>query len=176
MTTAMFGGAGVGLLGRSKVGDLGVVLGLMPSSSVDISRTTGVEVEGKGTGGCCLVSVPRWFLAYNQVWVPRAVLAKTGGTLVSIVTSLKYKLHWRVLLGISIVIFCFLSWEVAISFALSLGCRRERLSSRDGCVPGIGSIAGSWVGGGFVVSGPGSVVLLGPASSVIHTGDLHSMR
>ena len=59
MTRAIFGGVGVGLLGRSGVGDLGVVSGLMPSSSVDNSYTAGVEVEGKGIGGCCLVSVPR---------------------------------------------------------------------------------------------------------------------
>ena len=43
-------------------------------------------------------------------------------------------------------------------------------------MPRVGSTTGSWVGGGFVVSGPGSVVLLGPASSAIRTGDLRSMR
>ena len=67
MTRAIFGGAGVGLLGRLGVGDLGVVSGLMPLSSVDNSYTTRVGVEGKSTGGCCLVSVPRWFLACNRV-------------------------------------------------------------------------------------------------------------
>ena len=59
MTRAMFGGAGVGLLGRSRVRDLGVVWGLMSSSSIDNSSTTGNEVEGTCTGGGCLVSVPR---------------------------------------------------------------------------------------------------------------------
>ena len=67
MTSAIFGGIGVGLLGRSGVGDLGVVSGLMPSSSIDNSCITGVAVEGKGTGCCCLVLVPRWFLACNRV-------------------------------------------------------------------------------------------------------------
>ena len=109
MTRAMFGGAGVGLLGRSGVGDLGVISRLMPSSLVDNSCTSGVEVEGKGIRGCCLVSVPRWFLACDRVWVPRAVLVEARGTLVSIVTSSKFKLHWRVRLGVSVVIFCFLS-------------------------------------------------------------------
>ena len=64
---AIFGGAGVGLLHRSGVGDLGIVSRLMPLSSVDNSYITGVAVEDKGTGGCCLVSVPRWFLACNRV-------------------------------------------------------------------------------------------------------------
>ena len=64
---AIFGGTGVGLLGRSGVGDLGVVSGLMPSSSVDNSCITRVAVEGKGTGGCCLVSVPCWFLVCDRV-------------------------------------------------------------------------------------------------------------
>ena len=176
MTRAMFGGPGVGCLGCSGVGDLGVVSGLMPSSSVDNSCTTGVEVEDKGTGGCCLVLVLRWFLACDQVWVLRVVLAEAGGTLVSVVTSLKFKLRWEVRLGVSVVIFCFLSWEVVISFALSLGCRRECLSGRDVYVPKVGSTAGSWIGGGFVVSEPGSVVLLELASSAIRIGDLQSMR
>ena len=176
MTRAIFDGVGVGLCSRSGVGDLGVISGLMPSSLVDNSGTTRVEVEGKGTGGCCLVSIPRWFFACDRVWMPRAVLAEAGGTLVSVVTSLKFKLCWGVRLGVSIVIFCFLSWEVAISFALSLGCGRERLSGRVVCVSGVGNTAGSWVGGGFVVLGPASVVLLGPASSAIHMGDLRSMR
>ena len=66
MTRAMFVGAGVGLLGRSKVGDRGVVSWLVSSSSVDNSWTTGVEVEGTRTGRC-LVSGPRWFLACNCI-------------------------------------------------------------------------------------------------------------
>ena len=45
MTRAMFVVAGVGLLGRSGVGDRGVVLWLVSSSSVDNSWTTGVKVE-----------------------------------------------------------------------------------------------------------------------------------
>ena len=60
MTRAMFVGAGVGLLGRSGVGDCGVVSWLL-SSSVDNSWITGGEVEGTFTEGC-FVSVPRWFL------------------------------------------------------------------------------------------------------------------
>ena len=67
MTRAIFGGAGVGLLGRSGVGDLGVISGLMPSSLVDNSCTIGVGVEDKGTGGSSLVLVPRWFLACDRV-------------------------------------------------------------------------------------------------------------
>ena len=39
-------------------------------------------------------------------------------------------------MGVSVVIFCFLSWDVAISFALSLGCKRGRFSGWDVCVPG----------------------------------------
>ena len=74
------------------------------------------------------------------------------------------------------MIFCFLSWEVAISFALSLGCGQEPLSGRNVCAPGVSSTAGSWIGGGFVVSRPALVVLLEPASSVIRTGDLRSMK
>ena len=66
MTRAMFVGAGVGLLGDFGVGDRGVVLWLLSSSSVDNSWTTGGEVEGTLTRGC-LVSVPRWFLACNRV-------------------------------------------------------------------------------------------------------------
>ena len=42
MTRAMFVGAGVGLLGRSRVGDGGVASWLLSSSSVDNSWTTGV--------------------------------------------------------------------------------------------------------------------------------------
>ena len=66
MTRAMFVGAGVGLLGRSGVGDGGVASWLLSSSSVDNSWTTGVEVDGTRTGRC-LVSVPCWFLAYSLV-------------------------------------------------------------------------------------------------------------
>ena len=108
--------------------------------------------------------------------MPHAVLAEARRTLVLVVTSSKSKLRWRVRLGVSVVIFCFLSWEVAISFALSLGCGREHLSGRDVYAFGVGSTTGCWVGGGFVVSRPGSVVLLGPASFAIRMGDLRSMR
>ena len=66
MTRAMFVGVGVGLLGHFGVGDRGVVSWLVSSSLVDNSWTIGVEVEGTGTEGC-LVSVLRWFLAYNRV-------------------------------------------------------------------------------------------------------------
>ena len=66
MTRAMFVGAGVGLLGRSGVGDGGVVSWLLSLSSVDNSWTTGVEVEGTRTRRC-LVSVPCWFLVYNLI-------------------------------------------------------------------------------------------------------------
>ena len=45
MTRAMFVGAGVGLLGRSGVGDGGVASWLLSLSSVDNSWTTGVEVD-----------------------------------------------------------------------------------------------------------------------------------
>ena len=96
--------------------------------------------------------------------------------MVSVVTSSKFKLRWGVLVGVSVVIFCFLSWDVAIFFALSLGCGRGCLSGRDVCVPGVGSTACSWVGSGSVVSRTGSVKLLGPASSTIRTGDLRSIR
>ena len=106
----------------------------------------------------------------------RAILAEAGGIVVSVVTSSKFKLHWGVLVGVSVVIFCFLSWDVAISFALSLGCGRGRLSGWDVCVPGVGSTAYSWVGSGSVVSGTGSVLLLGSASSMMRIGDLQSMR
>ena len=53
----MFVGAGVGLLGRSGVGDGGVGSWLLPSSLVDNSWTIGVEVGGSRTGRR-LVSVP----------------------------------------------------------------------------------------------------------------------
>ena len=75
----------------------------------------------------------------------RAVLAEARGTLVSVVTSSKFKVHWGVFVGSLVVSFCFLSWDVAISFARSLGCGRGRLSGWDvGCI-GVGCIAGSWV-------------------------------
>ena len=96
--------------------------------------------------------------------------------LVSVVTSSKFKLRWGVLMGVSVVIFCFLSWDVAISFALSLTCGWGCLSGWDVCGPGVGCTAGSWVGSGSVVSGTSSVLLLGPASSMMQTGDLRSMR
>ena len=79
-------------------------------------------------------------------------------------------------MGDSVVIFCFLSSDVAISFALSLGCGWDRLSDWDVCGAWVGCTAGSWVGSGSVVSGTGSVLLLGPASSIMRTGDLRSMR
>ena len=58
----------------------------------------------------------------------RAVLAEAGGTLVSIVTSSKFKLRWGVLISGSVVSICFLSWDVAITFARSSGCGRGLLS------------------------------------------------
>ena len=61
----MFVGAGVGLLGRSGVGDGGIGSWLLPSSSVDNSWTTGVEVGGS-CNGRRLVSVPYWFLAWRR--------------------------------------------------------------------------------------------------------------
>ena len=106
----------------------------------------------------------------------RAVLAKAGGTLVSVVTSSKFRLRWGVLVSGSVVSFCFLSWDVAISFARSLGCGRGLLSGCDVCGPGVGCTAGSGVDSGSVVSGTGLVLLLGPASSTMRTGDLRSMR
>ena len=63
---AMFVSTGVGLLGRSGVGDGGVGYWLLPSSAVDNSWTTRVEVGGSRTGHC-LVSVPCWFLAWRRV-------------------------------------------------------------------------------------------------------------
>ena len=108
--------------------------------------------------------------------MPRAVLAEAGEIVVSVVTSSKFKLHWGVFVGVSVVIFCFLSWNVTISFALSLRCGPGRLFGWDVCVHGVGSTACSWVGSGSVVLGTGSVLLLGPASSMIRTGDLRSMR
>ena len=105
-----------------------------------------------------------------------AVLAEAGGTLVSVMTSSKFKLRWRVLVSGSVESFCFLSWDVAISFAHSLECGRGLLSDCDVCGPGVGCIVGSGVGSGSVVSRTGSVLLLGPASSTMRTGDLRSMR
>ena len=106
----------------------------------------------------------------------RAILAEAGGTLVSVVTSSKFKLRWGVLVSGSVVSFCFLSWDVAISFAWSLRCRRGLLSGCDVCGPRVGCTAGSGVGSGSVVSGTGSVLLLEPTSSTMRTGDLRSMR
>ena len=106
----------------------------------------------------------------------RAVLAEAGGTLVLVVTSSKFKLRWGVLVSGSVVSFCFLSLDVAISFARSLGCRRDLLSGCDVCGLGVGCTAGSGVGSKCVVSGTGSVLLLGPASSTMRIGDLRSMR
>ena len=106
----------------------------------------------------------------------RAVLAEAGGTLVSVVTSSKFELRWGVFMVGLVVSFCFLSWDVTISFARSLGCRRGLLSDCDVCGPGVGCTAGSGVGSGSVVSGTSSVLLLGPASSTMWTGDLRSMR
>ena len=104
-----------------------------------------------------------------------AVLAEAGGTLVSVVTSSKFRLRWGVFKSGSVVSFCFLSWDVAISFARSLGCGRGLLSGCDVSGLGVGCIAGFGVGSGSVVSGTGSVLLLGPASSTMRTGD-RSMR
>ena len=93
----------------------------------------------------------------------RTILAEVGGTLVSVVTSSKFKLRWGVLVG-------GLSWDVAISFAQSLGCGWGRLSGWD--------VYGAWVGctTGSAVSGTSLVLLLGPASSTMQTGDMRSMR
>ena len=106
----------------------------------------------------------------------RAVLVEAGGTLVSVVTSSKFKVRWGVFVGGSVVSFCFLSRDVAISFARSLGCGRGRLFGWDVGCPGVGCTAGSWVDSGSVVSGTGSVLLLRPASSTMWTCDLQSMR
>ena len=54
--------------------------------------------------------------------------------------------------------------------------RRGRLSGWDVCGSGVSCTAGSGVDSGSVVSGTGSVLLLGPASSTMRTGDLWSMR
>ena len=106
----------------------------------------------------------------------RAVLAEAGGTLVLVVTSSKFRLRWGVLVSGSVVSFCFLSWDIAISFARSLRCRQGLLSGCDVCGPGVGCTAGSGVGSGSVVSGTSLVLLLRTASSTMRTGDLQSMR
>ena len=108
--------------------------------------------------------------------MPRAVFAEVGGTLVSVVTSSKCRLRWGVLMGGSVVSFCFFSWDVAISFARSLGCGRGLLFSSNVCGLGVGCGSCSEVGSGLVASGTGSVLLLGPASSTMQTGDLRSIR
>ena len=105
-----------------------------------------------------------------------AVLAEAGGTLVSVVTSSKFKLRWGVLVSGSVVSFCCLSRDIAISFARPLGCGRGLLSSCDVCGPGVGCTAGSGVGSRSMVSGTSSVLLLGPASSTMRIGDLRRMR
>ena len=106
----------------------------------------------------------------------RAVFAEAGGTLVSVVTSSKCRLRWRVLMGGSVVSFCFFSLDVAISFARSLGCRRGLLSGSDVCGLKVSCGSCSRVGSGSIASGTGSVLLLGPASSTMQTGDLQSIR
>ena len=79
-------------------------------------------------------------------------------------------------MGGSIVSFCFFSWDVAISFAQSLGCKRGLLSDSDVCGLGVGCGSCSEVGSGSVASRTSSVLLLGPASSTMRTGDLRSIR
>ena len=165
-------------LGSSVAPGLGMVESarrLLSSSSVDNSWTTGVEVDGTRTGRR-LVFVPCWFLAWRRVCVLRTVLAEAGGTMVSVVTSSNLKLRWGVFVVGSVVSFCFLSWDVAISFTRSLGCGQGLLSGCDFCSLGVGCTAGSGVGSGSVVSGTGSVLLLGLASSTMRTGDLRSIR
>ena len=108
--------------------------------------------------------------------MPRAVFAEAGGTLVSVVTSSKCRLHWGVLMGGSIVSFCFFSWNVAISFARSLGCGRGLLSGSDVYGLGVGCGSCSGVDSGSVASGTGTVLLLGPASSTMRTSDLRNIR
>ena len=106
----------------------------------------------------------------------RAVFAEARGTLVSVVTSSKFRLRWEVLMGGSVVSFCFFSWDVAISFARSLGCERGLLSGCDVCGLGVGCGSCSGVSSGSVASGTSSVLLLGLASSTMRTGDLRSIR
>ena len=67
----MFVGAGVGLLGRSGVGDGGVGSRLLPLSSVDNSWTTGVDMGGSHTGRH-LVSSPAgsWLGGASECYVP----------------------------------------------------------------------------------------------------------
>ena len=108
--------------------------------------------------------------------MPRAVFTEAGETLVSVVTSSKCRLHWGVLMGGLVVSFCFFSWNVAISFARSLGCGQGLLSGSDVYGLGVGCGSCSRVGSGSVASGTGFVLLLGPASSTIRTGDLQSIR
>ena len=79
-------------------------------------------------------------------------------------------------MGGSVVSFCFFSWDVAISFARSLGCGQGLLSGCDVCGLGVGCGSCSRVGSGSVALGTGSVLLLGPASSTMRTGDLRSIR
>ena len=76
-----------------------------------------------------------------------AVLAEAGETLVSIVTSSKFRLRWGVLMGSSVVSFCFFSWDIAISLARSLGCGRV-----------ICPVATSMALGSVVAPAPGSVM------------------
>ena len=106
----------------------------------------------------------------------RAVFAEAGGTLVSVVTSSKCRLRWGVLMGGSVVSFCFFSWDFAISFARSLGCARGLLFGSDVCGLGVGCGSCSRVGSGSVASGTGSVLLLRQASSTMRTGDLWSIK
>ena len=106
----------------------------------------------------------------------RAVLTEAGGTLVSVVTSSKFRLRWGVLVSGSVVSFCFLSWDLAISFGRTLGCERDLLSDCDVCGPGVDCTTSSRVGSGCVVSGTRSVQLLRPSSSTMWTDDLWSMR
>ena len=79
-------------------------------------------------------------------------------------------------MGGSVVSFCFFSWDLAISFARCLGCGRGHLSGCDICGLGVSCGSYSRVGSGSVVSGTGSILLLGLASSTMRTGDLRSIR
>ena len=79
-------------------------------------------------------------------------------------------------MGGSVVSFCFFSWDVAISFARSLGCERGLLSDSDVYGLGVGCGSCSGVDSGSVASGTSSVLLLGPASSTMRIGDLRSIR
>ena len=106
----------------------------------------------------------------------RAILAEAGRTLVLVIVFSKLKVRGRVRLGVLVVVFYFSSWEVAISFVVSLGCGRECLSGRDVYAPGVGSTDDSWISRGFVMAGPTLVVLLGPASSARRIGDRRRTR